>query len=285
MFVTRRSKNFLFFVFDSLSNLDCGQWYKFCIYQSHPMSAPATQSVDSQGRVSFVRKVISVSIHSFVEWLDTFSYALRPADVTVKEVNHIRCFAIDIAKYIVLLSCRVAMGHVCVLQLEISLSTLVTTWFTLLICFSLYSSRSFLLISLAFENPLSITLSLYPRLFKWWRKSLNVCLVVSAMDHIRFTLMAWLNGILLKQCWGWQLLGKRNCCLCVGLEYKSVVMLPSVIVVVASRKDIWFTILRVWILWPDGYCWHVRNIHQVLFSLCIHFMSTSSINGTMKDVA
>ena len=43
------------------------------------------------------RKVTSVSIHSFVEWLDTFSYALRPADVIVKEVNHIRCFAIYIA--------------------------------------------------------------------------------------------------------------------------------------------------------------------------------------------
>jgi hypothetical protein len=31
----------------------------------------------------------------------------------------------------------------------------------------LYSRRSFLFISLAFENPLSITLSLYPRLMKW----------------------------------------------------------------------------------------------------------------------
>jgi hypothetical protein len=30
----------LFYVFDSLSNLDCGQWYKFWIWQSHPMSAP-----------------------------------------------------------------------------------------------------------------------------------------------------------------------------------------------------------------------------------------------------
>jgi hypothetical protein len=29
--------------------------------------------------------------------------------VTVKEVNHIRCFAIDIAKYLILLSCRLAM--------------------------------------------------------------------------------------------------------------------------------------------------------------------------------
>ena len=40
------------------------------------------------------RKVTFVSIYSFVEWLNTFSYVLGPADVTVKEVNHIRCFAI-----------------------------------------------------------------------------------------------------------------------------------------------------------------------------------------------
>jgi hypothetical protein len=31
MFVTCGSINPLFFVFDSLSNLDCGQWYKFGI--------------------------------------------------------------------------------------------------------------------------------------------------------------------------------------------------------------------------------------------------------------
>ena len=94
------------------------------------MSAPATQSVDSR-QVCLFRKVTSVSIHSFVEWLDTFSYALRPADVTVKEVSHIRCFTIDIAKDRILLSCRLAMEHLCALQLETSLATLVTTWFTL----------------------------------------------------------------------------------------------------------------------------------------------------------
>jgi hypothetical protein len=49
---TRGSKNSLFFVFDSLYNLDCGQWYIFWIYQSHPMSARATQSVDSRARAS-----------------------------------------------------------------------------------------------------------------------------------------------------------------------------------------------------------------------------------------
>ena len=42
MFVTRGSKNSLIFVFDFLSKLDCGQWYKLWICQSHPMSAPAT---------------------------------------------------------------------------------------------------------------------------------------------------------------------------------------------------------------------------------------------------
>ena len=37
-----------------------------------------------------------MSIHSFVEWLDTFSYVLRSADVTVKEVNHIRCLQLTL---------------------------------------------------------------------------------------------------------------------------------------------------------------------------------------------
>ena len=72
-----------------------------------------------------------MSIHSFVEWLDTFSYVLRPADVTVKELNHIRCFAIDITKDLMHLSCRLAMEHLCELQFETALATLVTTWFTL----------------------------------------------------------------------------------------------------------------------------------------------------------
>ena len=85
----------------------------------------------THGQERLFRKVTSVSIHSFVEWLDTFSYVLRPADVTVKEVNHIRCFAIDIAKDLILLSCRLTMEHLCVLQLETALATLVTTWFTL----------------------------------------------------------------------------------------------------------------------------------------------------------
>jgi hypothetical protein len=95
-------------------------------------------------------KVTSVSIHSFVEWLNTFSYVLRPADVTVKEVNHIRRFAIDIAKDLVLLSCRLAMEHLCVLQLE----TLVTTWFTLADrrCRSRYRSSDQCILN-AFRSP------------------------------------------------------------------------------------------------------------------------------------
>jgi hypothetical protein len=65
---------------------------------------------------------------------DKLTYVLRPADVTVNEVNHIRCFAINIAKYLILLSRRLAMEHLCVLQLETALATLVTTWFTLADC-------------------------------------------------------------------------------------------------------------------------------------------------------
>jgi hypothetical protein len=41
------------------------------------------------GQERLFRKVTSVSIPSSVEWLDTFSFVLRPADVTVKEVSHI----------------------------------------------------------------------------------------------------------------------------------------------------------------------------------------------------
>ena len=36
-----------------------------------------------------------------------------------------------IAKYLILLSCHLAMEHLYVLQLETALATLVTTWFTL----------------------------------------------------------------------------------------------------------------------------------------------------------
>jgi hypothetical protein len=72
---------------------------------------PRRNKVFTHGQERLFRKVTSASIHSFIEWLDTFSYVLRPADVTVNEVNHIRCFTIDIAKDIILLSCRLAMEH------------------------------------------------------------------------------------------------------------------------------------------------------------------------------
>jgi hypothetical protein len=86
MFVTRRSKNSLFFVFDSLSNLDCDQWYTFWIYQSHLMRVPWGHKVLTHGQEPLFRKVTSVTIHSFVEWLDTFSYVLRPEDVTLQKI-------------------------------------------------------------------------------------------------------------------------------------------------------------------------------------------------------
>jgi hypothetical protein len=129
MCVTRGSKNSLLYVFDSLSNLECGQWYKLWIWQCDPW-VPRRHKVLTHGKECLVCKVSSVSIHSFVEWLDTFSYVLRPGSVTDKEVNHIRCFAIDIAKDLILLSCRLAMEHLCVLQLNIySVSDVETqTW-------------------------------------------------------------------------------------------------------------------------------------------------------------
>ena len=130
MFVTHGSKNSPFSVFDFLSNLDCGQWYKFWICQVFQW-VPRRHKVLTHVQERLFRNVTSVSIHSFVEWLNTFSYVLWPADVTVKEVNHIRCFAINIAKYLILLSCRLAMEHLYVLQLETALAMLVTTWFTL----------------------------------------------------------------------------------------------------------------------------------------------------------
>jgi hypothetical protein len=92
---------------------------------------PRRHKMLTHGQERLFRKFTSVSINFVVEWLDTFSYVLLPADVTVKEVNHIRCFAIDIANDLILLSCRLAMKHLCVLQLETTLAMLVTTWFTL----------------------------------------------------------------------------------------------------------------------------------------------------------
>jgi hypothetical protein len=56
---------------------------------------------------------------------------LDPRVTNITSVNHIRCFAIDIAKVLILLSCRLTMKRLCVLQLETALATLVTTWFTL----------------------------------------------------------------------------------------------------------------------------------------------------------
>ena len=59
----------------------------------------------------------------------------------------------------------------------------------LLIFFSLYSGRSFLLISLAFENPLCITLSSYKYIY--------------IIDWIKFVLMLGLNTLrYVWKCWG-----------------------------------------------------------------------------------
>ena len=129
MFVTRGSKNsfmslILFPTYIVVNDIHFGsdkviQW----VTRRH--------KVLTHGQERLFCKVTSVSIHSFVEWLDTFSYVLRPADVTVKEVNHIRRFAIDIAKDLILLSCRLIMEHLRALPLGTALAMLVTTWFTL----------------------------------------------------------------------------------------------------------------------------------------------------------
>ena len=64
----------------------------------------------------------------------------------------------------------------------------------------------------------------------------------------------------------------------VGLEYKSAVMLPSLTVVVVSKQDILVFdtscvhFIDGWILLACS-----KNSSSSL-SLCIHFMSTSSIN-------
>jgi hypothetical protein len=134
---------------------------------------PRWHKVLTHGKERLVCKVTSVSIHSFVEWLDTFSYDVRSVDVTVKEVNHIRCFAIDIAKDLILLSCRLAMEHLCVLQLETGLATLVTTWFTLADrrWRSRYRSSDQCILN-AFRSPQCynlVSVSLFSISFQWWR--------------------------------------------------------------------------------------------------------------------
>jgi hypothetical protein len=79
--------------------------------------------------VYFARSLLCPFILLLNGW--TLSPTYCDPQTWVKEVNHIRCFAINIAKYLILLSCRLTMERLCVLQLETALATLVTTWFTL----------------------------------------------------------------------------------------------------------------------------------------------------------
>ena len=132
MLVTHGSKNSLFFVFDSLSNWDCGQWYKFGIYQRHPMSAPATQSVDSRARASFSQGHFCV--HSFFfSMVGHFllRIATRRRDSQGSKPHYVFFNWHCKRSYTPFLS---SMEHLCVLQLETALETLVTTWFTLADC-------------------------------------------------------------------------------------------------------------------------------------------------------
>jgi hypothetical protein len=61
------------------------------IYQlAKDQALPRRHKVLTHRQERFFRMVTSVSIQYFIEWLDTFPYILRPADVTVKEISHIR---------------------------------------------------------------------------------------------------------------------------------------------------------------------------------------------------
>jgi hypothetical protein len=93
---------------------------------------------------------------------------------------HIRYFAIDIAKYLILLSCRLAMEHLCALQLETALATLVTTWFTMADrrWRSRYRSSDQCILN-GFRSPNATTggsgnnlvsVSLFSISFQWWRQ-------------------------------------------------------------------------------------------------------------------
>jgi hypothetical protein len=49
---------------------------------------------------------------------------------------------------------------------------------------------------------------------------------VNTRQQMRLIWRAWLYGILLVQCWGWQLCGERYWCVSVGLLYMSVDIIP-----------------------------------------------------------
>ena len=121
----------------------------------------------------------------------------------------------------------------------------------------------------------------------FWRKKAKINLhqnfpiygiPVSSNDGVNLLVFAWWFQQWSIFALGWQLLSERYWCLSVGLKYKSVVMLPSLTVVVVSRKDILLfdtscvNFIDGWILLACS-----KNSSSSL-SLCIHFMSTSSIN-------
>jgi hypothetical protein len=135
MFVTRGSKNSLFVVFDSLSNFGCGQWCKLWIYQSHPMCWLAGKSI------SFARSFLCPFIFCWMVGHFLLRIATRRRDSQGGK-PHCTLF---------LSSCY---ENLCVLQLGISLATLVTTWFTLADCRwrSRYRSSDQCILS-AFRSP------------------------------------------------------------------------------------------------------------------------------------
>ena len=75
---------------------------------------PRRHKVLTHGQERLFCKVISVSIHS---WTD-FLLCIATRKLTFKEVNHIRRSAIDISNDLILLSCRLAMEHLCVIYMK-----------------------------------------------------------------------------------------------------------------------------------------------------------------------
>jgi hypothetical protein len=132
MFVTRGSKNSLFSVFDFLSSLDCGQWYKSWICQSLPT-----------GKEYKIFCNVNCKTPNVVYFLDCHVCGSQYVGESVQPFNkRMNWHRSDLTKKTLLPVSQhfVSPGHsledfgrskIYRLQLETALVTLVTTWFTL----------------------------------------------------------------------------------------------------------------------------------------------------------
>ena len=83
--------------------------------------------------------------------------------------------------------------------------------------FSLYCNSSFLDIFSALLKLFLMSWCLYPLFFKRLQSCPRRLFVFSGVEHIRLILRAWLYGMPLVQCFGWQLLGDKYWWVSVGL--------------------------------------------------------------------